>query len=199
MTFHTLLLLACLVIILLLVIALRWLMRKLRLRRAWAAIDEEREENKRAFARLAAQTGEIERQCQSRSNVSDLSGARHPPVEPSRMQEPLNLPAFPDQQWQSVVASGTAAIMRPEQRREVEELYVDLTRLRLSTSELSTAIAAAGASGSGSAGDESIRDIRAVQNALRALLAEMHRFQPLHTDFDAVLPHAGVPGPVNSG
>jgi hypothetical protein len=157
-----------LVILLLMVISLRWLLRKLKMRHAWAAIESERRDNKRSFGSLAIQLPDLIRQWRA---------------DPARVPSAPDLPEFPAAQWQTVVSSGAAAMMQPSQRQEVEELYVDLDRLR--SCVIQVAKAAGKALGSADRAE-------ALRTALSAAAAEMRRFQPLHTDFDATLPDPAV-------
>jgi hypothetical protein len=176
-----------------LLIAIGWVYRKYRKRRAWAMIRAEREDNKSRFVRSAESFAAIAQQLQTNSAA----------IEPLRTridirQESLgglvvwncDFPEFNDTAWQTIRRSGLTTLMQPHELREVEELYADFDVLRASMAKVQREIEAGsrhariGSSESGSEWlDDEIELMQAIRSAHEKLGADLRHFNQLHTDF----------------
>jgi hypothetical protein len=176
-----------------LLVAIRWIYRKFRKRRAWAMIKAEREDNKSRFRRSAESFATIAQQLQTnRAAIEPLQTRIN--IAPESLAGLVvwncDFPEFNDTAWQTVRKTGLNRLFQPHEAREVEELYTDFCVLRPSIAKLRREIDAESRHarvGSAETAPQWIADemelLQAVRIAHDKLGAEMRHFTHLHTDF----------------
>jgi hypothetical protein len=174
-------------------VAIRWVYRKYRKRRAWAMINAEREDNKSRFRRSAESFATIAQQLQTNwAAIESLRTRINIPQESLAGVVVWNcdFPEFNDTAWQSIRRTGLNRVFQPHQAREVEELYTDFCILQASMAEVRREIDAGNhhaRAGSAETAPQWIADEMELMQAIRIahdkLGADMRHFTHLHTDF----------------
>jgi hypothetical protein len=176
-----------------LLVAIRWVYRKYRKRRAWAMIKAEREDNKSRFIRSAESFATIAQQLQT--NWGAIEALRTRINIPQESLAGLvvwncDFPDFNDTAWQTVRRTGLNTLLQPHESREVEELYTDFCILQASMAQVRREIDAGSRHarvGSAETAPQWIADemelMQAVRIAHDKLGAAMRHFTHQHTDF----------------